>query len=92
VLSLTFSEPGWNYLRRVRIDYTTGGQEGWQYQNLNQTMINYLAQQETEGVLRLPLMASQDSIAALQEAKPPLPLSGIGLGLGLMVEAIVSRD
>jgi hypothetical protein len=37
--SLTFSKPGWNYLRRVRIDYTTGGQEGWQYQNLNQTMI-----------------------------------------------------
>ena len=39
MLSLTFSKPGRNYLRRVRIDYTTGGQEGWQYQNLNQTMI-----------------------------------------------------
>jgi len=39
VLSLTFAKPGRYYLRRVRIDYTAGGQEGWQYQNLNQTMI-----------------------------------------------------
>jgi len=39
VLSLTFSKPGRYYLRRVRIDYTVGGQEGWQYQNLFQTMI-----------------------------------------------------
>jgi len=39
VLSLTFSEPGRYYLRRVRIDYTANGQEGWQYQNLFQTMI-----------------------------------------------------
>lgn len=39
VLSLTFSKPGRYYLRRVRIDYTVNGQDGWQYQNLNQTVI-----------------------------------------------------
>jgi hypothetical protein len=40
VLSLTFSMPGRYHLRRVRIDYTTtDGHAGWQYQNLNQTMI-----------------------------------------------------
>ncbi|MHB1597055.1 MAG: hypothetical protein ACYCO9_22890 [Streptosporangiaceae bacterium] len=39
VISLNFSKPGHYYLRRVRIDYTTNGHQGWQYQNLNQTMI-----------------------------------------------------
>jgi hypothetical protein len=38
VLSLTFSKPGRYYLGRVRIDYTVNGQQGWQYQNLHQTM------------------------------------------------------
>jgi hypothetical protein len=38
VLSLTFAKPGRYYLGRVRIDYTTGGQDGWQYQNLYETM------------------------------------------------------
>jgi hypothetical protein len=39
VLSLRFNKPGRYYLRRVRIDYTANGQEGWQYQNLYQTII-----------------------------------------------------
>jgi hypothetical protein len=39
VLSVTFARPGRYYLGRVRIDYTTGGQDGWQYQNIHYTMI-----------------------------------------------------
>ena len=39
VVSLTFGRPGRYYLRRVRIEYTVDGQEGWRYQNLFQTMI-----------------------------------------------------
>jgi len=38
VLSLTFTKPGHYYLGRVKISYTVGGQDGWQYQNLYQTM------------------------------------------------------
>jgi hypothetical protein len=46
VLSLRFDKPGRYYLRRVRIDYTANGQEGWQYQNLYQTMIITLHNKE----------------------------------------------
>ena len=38
VLSVTFARPGRYHLGRVRIDYTTGGQDGWQYQNIGYTM------------------------------------------------------
>lgn len=38
VISLTFTKPGRYYLGRVKIFYTVGGQDGWQYQNLYQTM------------------------------------------------------
>jgi len=38
VLTLTFAHPGRYYLGRVRIDYTSNGRAGWQYQNLYQTM------------------------------------------------------
>jgi hypothetical protein len=38
VLSVTFAKPGRYYLGRVRIDYTAGGQAGWQYQNIHYTM------------------------------------------------------
>jgi hypothetical protein len=38
VLSLTFAKPGRYYLGRVKIYYTAGEQDGWQYQNLYQTM------------------------------------------------------
>ncbi len=39
VLSVTFARPGRYYLGQVRIDYATGGQDGWQYQNIHYTMI-----------------------------------------------------
>jgi hypothetical protein len=38
VISLTFTKPDRYYLGRVKISYTVGGQDGWQYQNLYQTM------------------------------------------------------
>jgi hypothetical protein len=38
VLSVTFAKPGRYYLGQVRIDYSTGGQDGWQYQNIHYTM------------------------------------------------------
>src|SRR5262249_44447453 len=38
VLAITFSKPGRYHLRRVMLYYTSGGQRGWQYQNLNTTI------------------------------------------------------
>jgi hypothetical protein len=35
VLAFTLSRPGRYHLPTVRIDYTTGGHHGWQYQNIN---------------------------------------------------------
>jgi hypothetical protein len=37
VLAVTFSKPGRYYIGRVKIYYTAGGQDGWQYQNLHAT-------------------------------------------------------
>jgi hypothetical protein len=34
VVAIRVSQPGRYFLGRVRIDYTTNGQRGWQYQNL----------------------------------------------------------
>lgn len=34
VLAITFAKPGRYDLRSVKISYTTGGQDGWQYQNV----------------------------------------------------------
>jgi hypothetical protein len=30
VIAVTFSKPGHYYLKKIRIDYTTDGHEGWQ--------------------------------------------------------------
>lgn len=38
VLSVTFARPGHYYLGQVKIDYTTGGHGGWQYQDIHYTM------------------------------------------------------
>ena len=42
VIAFTIGKLGRYYLNRVKITYTTGGHEGWQYQNLNQefTVVN----------------------------------------------------
>jgi hypothetical protein len=39
VLVITFAKPGRYDLHRVKIFYVTDGHRGWQYQNLNTTMI-----------------------------------------------------
>jgi len=39
VLAITFAKPGRYDLHRVKIFYSTNGHRGWQYQNLNTTMI-----------------------------------------------------
>jgi hypothetical protein len=38
VIAVTVARPGRYYLGRAKISYTTGGQNGWQYQNLNTTL------------------------------------------------------
>jgi hypothetical protein len=38
VIALTFAKPGHYQLNRVKILYTTNGQAGWQYQNINTTI------------------------------------------------------
>ena len=42
VIAFTISKLGRYHLDRVKITYTTGGHEGWEYQNLNQefTVVN----------------------------------------------------
>ena len=42
VIAFTISKLGRYYLNRVKITYTVGGHEGWQYQNLNHeiTVVN----------------------------------------------------
>jgi hypothetical protein len=39
VIAFTISKPGRYYLRRVRIDYTAAGHHGWQYIDIDTTMI-----------------------------------------------------
>lgn len=39
VMAITFSRPGRYYLGRVKVYYVTAGQHGWQYENLNATMV-----------------------------------------------------
>src|SRR5262249_44723589 len=39
VLAITFAKPGRYDLHRVKIFYSADGHRGWQYQNLNTTMI-----------------------------------------------------
>ena len=39
VVALTFTKPGRYHLRRVKIFYVTDGHHGWQYQDLNTTMV-----------------------------------------------------
>jgi hypothetical protein len=39
VLAVNFTRPGRYYLGKVKIYYTTGGQNGWQYQNLFTTIL-----------------------------------------------------
>jgi hypothetical protein len=39
VIAVTFTRPGRYDLRRVKINYDTNGHSGWQYQNLNTTMV-----------------------------------------------------
>jgi hypothetical protein len=39
VMAITFAKPGQYQLRRVKIYYETDGHRGWQYQNLNTTVI-----------------------------------------------------
>jgi hypothetical protein len=38
VISFAISRPGIYHLGRVRLDYTTQGHKGWQYQNINATV------------------------------------------------------
>lgn len=38
VIAFTVARPGWYYLGRAKISYTTNGQPGWQYQNLFATI------------------------------------------------------
>jgi hypothetical protein len=47
IIALRFAEPGRYRLDRVRIDYTTNGQPGWQYQNLNTTIVVSAARKGT---------------------------------------------
>lgn len=39
VIALTFTKPGRYDLRRVKIFYATDGHRGWQYQDLNTTLV-----------------------------------------------------
>ena len=39
VIAFTIVKPGRCYLGRAKIDYTAGGQRGWQYQNLNTRIV-----------------------------------------------------
>lgn len=39
VIAFTISKPGRYFLKRVRIDYTAGGHQGWQYEEIDTTMI-----------------------------------------------------
>lgn len=39
VIAFTISKPGRYYLKRVRIDYTAAGHRGWQYVDINTTMV-----------------------------------------------------
>ena len=39
VLAFTISRPGVYHLNRVRLDYVTNGRRGWQYQNINTTIM-----------------------------------------------------
>ncbi len=39
VFALTISRPGRYYLSQVKIGYTTRGQQGWQYQNLDTELV-----------------------------------------------------
>ncbi|HET9896674.1 MAG TPA: hypothetical protein VFQ44_17225 [Streptosporangiaceae bacterium] len=48
VLAIRFSKPGRYYLGRVKIYYTTGGQDGWQYQNLHATFWVHAARPGTK--------------------------------------------
>ena len=43
VIAVTVARPGRYYLGRAKISYTTGGQNGWQYQNLNTTLYVHAA-------------------------------------------------
>ena len=36
---MAFSKPGRYYLKRIRIDYTTDGHQGWQYQDIDTTVV-----------------------------------------------------
>lgn len=38
VIAFTISRPGIYHLNRVRLDYSTEGRTGWQYQNINTTV------------------------------------------------------
>jgi hypothetical protein len=44
VVAITFAKPGRYDLHHVKIFYVTDGHQGWQYQNLNTTMIISAAQ------------------------------------------------
>lgn len=39
VIAFTISRPGRYYLGRLRLDYKTDGHAGWQYQNINATIV-----------------------------------------------------
>ena len=39
VIAVAFSKPGRYYLKRIRIDYTTDGHQGWQYQDIDTTVV-----------------------------------------------------
>ena len=39
VIAFTITKPGRYYLGKVRIDYTTDGHDGWQYQDIDTTMV-----------------------------------------------------
>jgi hypothetical protein len=47
IVALSFAEPGRYRIDRVRIDYTMNGQRGWQYQNLNTTIVVSAARKGT---------------------------------------------
>lgn len=48
VIALTFTKPGRYYVGRAKIYYTTNGQRGWQYQNLNTTIVIAAARKGTK--------------------------------------------
>jgi hypothetical protein len=48
VLAIQFAKPGRYELRRVKIFYTTGGRQGWQYQNFFTTIYVQAAQPSTK--------------------------------------------